>query len=43
MPVAGGDEAGPVKGVRGLACGAALAQRVQIGLMDRINGRKPEH
>jgi hypothetical protein len=43
MPVAGGDEAGPVKRVRGLPRGAALAQCVQIGLTDRINGGEPKH
>src|SRR6266852_9973885 len=40
-PVAGGDEASPVEGMRGQSLGAALAQRLQIGLMDRIYGGEP--
>src|SRR6266850_5127470 len=40
-PVAGGDEAGPVEGMPGQPVGAALAQSLQIGLMDRIYGGEP--
>src|SRR6267378_1728046 len=40
-PVSGCDKAGPVEGMRRLPGGAALAQRIEIGLMDCIYRGEP--